>query len=309
MARKGQRNLKYSHPWESAELNSWTYTEWYNYLRNLSLNVFEWDGLPETCDARFLELTEFERGYCLFFNDPALDKYLTLPCSLGGRWDVYNLPIRRRAFASNGYNCTLDKFNSVIIFNNLSHTPSQFYVRMYANRLAEIDRTIDTNIKAQKTPILIKCTEEQRLSMKNFFEKYDGNEPYIFLNSKQNFGEIEVINLNAPYVANDLFQLKQFYLNEFLTILGYENSNQDKKAQMTSNEIGANYGQVEASRNSGLTSRKMACEEINRLFGLDVTVNVSSKLHTLVNEPFLNPDSYVQDEPSMIIPTEGGIDE
>lgn len=309
MPRKAQRNLKYQRPWQSAELNSWTYTEWYNYLRNLALNVFEWEGLPDTCDIRFLELTEFERGYCLFFKDPAMDMYLNLPCSLGGIWDVYNVPIRRDAFASNGYRCKLSKTDSVIIFNNLSHTPSQFYVRMYANRLAEIDRTIDTNVKAQKTPILIKCTEEQRLSMKNFFEQYDGNEPYIFLNSKQSFGDIDVIQLNAPYVANDLFQLKQFYLNEFLTLLGYENSNQDKKAQMTSNEIGANYGQVEASRNSGLAARKMACVEINRMFGLDVSVNVSSKLHTLVNEPFLNPDSHVHDEPSMIIPSEGSNDE
>ena len=289
-------------PWPSATLNIQTYIQWEVYLKNIALNVYQWENLPDTCDARWLEIQLYEKGFCLFFQDPDLLKYLTLQCTISGTWDVYNIPIYRRAFANNEYQCERDNTNSVIIFNNYTHTPTHNIVRQYAQRIYELERAIDVNVKAQKTPMLLQANETQRLSMLNLLEQYDGNTPYIFVDSETPFGEIKAINTAAPFVAPGLFQLKQFYLNEFLSVMGVENSNQDKRAQMTANEIGSNYGQIEMSRYTGLSARRMAADQINRMFGLNVSVNISSKLETLVNRPFIQSETLL--EPKDVVPSD-----
>lgn len=291
---------------QSAELNTTSYIMWENYFTNIALTLFEWENLPDSCDPRFLELTLFNKGFCLFFQDPVLQKYLTLPCTIEGEWDVYNIPFERQAYATNDYHCDRDWTNSVLCFNNWLHLPGWDMVRLYASRVSNLERAIDVNVSAQRTPLAIRATEEQRLTMKNFYMNYDGNMPFIFVDEQFNLGNIEVINTQAPFVGPGLFQLKQFYINEFLTILGVENSNQDKKAQMTANEIGSNYGQVEVGRYNGLVSRQQAADQINRMFGLNINVKFRSQINTLVNRPFMGlKETEAITEPEDVVPTEG----
>lgn len=300
MSRRKNRNSQFN---QSARRNTGTYIVWENYLKNIAITLFQWEGLPDTCDERFLELLLYNRGYALFFQDPVVERYLNLACTLNGEWDVYNLPVFRQAFATNDYTCDRDNTNSVIIFNNWLHLPGWELTRCYAERIANIERAIDVNVSAQRTPIAIKASEEQRLSMLNFYMQYDGNTPFIFTGDNFPLENLEVINTQAPFVAGNLFQLKQFYVNEYLSLIGVENSNQDKKAQMTANEIGSNYGQVEVGRYNGLTARQQAADEINRMFGLNVSVHPRSQINTLLNRPFMGllPSDELE-EPEDVVP-------
>ena len=269
--------------WSSALLNNITFNYWYDTLMSLAINRFEWKGLPETCDPRFLELNLFERGYCLFFEDDILQQFLTLPCSISGKWDIYNIPINRRAYASNGYHCDRTTEDSVIIWNNYLHHPYVDMTRLYALKLYEIERSIDVNVKQQKFPTLIKSTEAQRLVMKNLMEQYEGNEPFIFGDESLDVTGISAINTNAPFVGLNLYELKAKVIGEFLTYMGIENNSNEKKERMVTDEVGSNYGSIEAYRNIGLNSRQQACDEINTMFGLNVSVHYRSDLPTLVN--------------------------
>lgn len=275
--------------WPSAILNNLTFIHWYDILKSLAINRFEWVNLPETVDYRFLELQLFEKGYCLFFKDEFVDLFLTLPCTISGKWNVYNIPIERVAYATNNYRYYANDTDSVIIWNDYLHHPLVQQTRLYALKLYELERAIDTNVKTQKYPAIIKSSESQRLVMQNLMMQYDGNVPFIFGDNNLDLTGLEVINLNAPYVADKLRQLKQNYINEYLTIIGVENSNNEKKERMISDEVGSNYGSIEAFRNLGLKSRKQACEEINALYGLQVDVRYSSDLPTMVNTA-MRPD-------------------
>ena len=53
---------------------------------------------------------------------------------------------------------------------------------MFAQKLYNVSRAIDVNINAQKTPLMIVCDEKQKLTMKNVYMQYEGNEPFIFAN-------------------------------------------------------------------------------------------------------------------------------
>ena len=255
--------------WESASMNNATFMQYYNRLLELSISMFEWKNLPPTIDVRFLELALFSDGMAVFFKDDVLG-CLALRTMIGGTLNVYQIPNIRTAYASNGYNKTLDNENSVIIFNNLIHTNSMLDVEMFAKRLYNIDRIIDVNVNAQKTPILITCDENQRLTMKNLYMKYDGNEPIIFGDKNLSANSLKVLKTDAPYMGDKLSDLKARIWNEALTYLGISNINTVKKERMITDEVIRNQGGVIASRYSRLNARRQACKQINEMFDLNI---------------------------------------
>lgn len=258
--------------WESAGLNNVTFRQYYYRLVELSIAMFEWKNLPDTVDPRFLELTLFTDGQAVFFKDDVVG-FVALQNALGGNMDIYRIPKDRRAYAVNGFSANLTDKDSVIIWNNMLHTNSMTDVTMYAKRLYNIDRAIDVNANAQKTPLLIRCDEQQRLTLKNIYMQYDGNQPVIFGDKGLMDKPIDVLTTGAPYVADRLYELKTQYWNEALTYLGITNTNQTKKERMLTEEVSSNLGSTYASRYSRLESRRQACKQINDMFGLDIWVD------------------------------------
>lgn len=287
---------------ESAAMNNGTYKQYYNRLVELAISMFEWKNLPDTVDARFLELCLFTDGQAIFFYDEELG-YLTLQNAMNGGFNVYRIPVNRRAYAVNGYNRKLNENDSVIIFNNYLHTNSQLDAVMFAKRLYNLDRAIDVNANAMKTPILIKCDETQRLTMLNLYKQYDGNVPYIFADKSLNTNSIQVFKTDAPYVADKLYQLKSQIWNEALTYLGISNINVQKKERLITDEVTRNQGGTIASRYSRLNARREACKQINEMFGLNVWCDyredyqlIDSGEDTVEGEPDSDGEGGVVDE-------------
>lgn len=252
-------------------------------LTELAISMFEWKNLPDSCDERFLELTLFTNGYAVFFKDEDLintglsdsdtGSYLALPVATNGRWNVYNIPTKRRAYASNGYNKNLDVNNSVVIYNNLLHTNSINISRTYARRLYNLDRIVDVNANAQKTPVLILANEQQRLTMLQVYQKWDGNEPVIFGDRDLDMKLVQALRTDAPYIADKIQALKTELWNEALTYLGISNISFQKKERMISDEVLRNQGGTIASRYSRLNARRKAADQINKMFGLNIEVD------------------------------------
>ena len=260
--------------------NQRTYLQYINRLTELSISMFDWKNLPNTIDARFLELALFNDGMAVFFKDEVMG-YLGLQVMIGGTLDVYRIPITRTAFAQNGYQMKLDQSNSVIIFNNMLHTNSILDVQEMSKRLYEIQRTIDVNVIQQKTPKIITCTENQRLVMKNLYAQYMGNEPFIFGDKNLDLSGIKTFDTTSPYVADKLYDLKTQYWNEALTYLGISNVNTVKKERMITDEVQRNLGGTIASRYSRLFMRQQACEQINKMFGLNISVDYREDMQVL----------------------------
>ena len=265
----------------SAARNNQAFIHYLNRLKELAVSMFEWKNVPETVDIRYLELTLMQDGMAIFFNDEELG-YLGLQVMIGGNLNVYRIPIIRRAYAVNGYSKDLSPDDSVIIFNNMLHTNSIMDLEMFALKLYECDRTIDVNIKAQKTPVALLCDENQRLVMKNLYLQYDGNMPFIFGSKNLDIKQIQAINTGAPFVADKVMETKNQVWNEALTYLGISNTSYQKKERLISDEVIRNMGGTIASRYSRLSERQKACDMINRMFGLNMSVDYREDIQQLV---------------------------
>lgn len=297
MSRRRYKNFE-----DSALMNNSTYGQYLNRLTELSVSMFEWENLPDTIDPRFLELTLFSDGQAVFFNDEVLG-YLGLKVITKGQLDVYGIPINRRAYAYNRYQRDLNKDNSVIIYNNMLHTNSILDVKMFARRLYNLDRIIDVNANAQKTPILVQGTEYQRLTLMNLYKEYDGNAPVIFGDKNLDINSLKSIRTDAPYVADKIYELKSQIWNEALTYLGISNTNVTKKERMISDEVMRNMGGVIASRYSRLESRRQACKQINEMFGLNIEVNYRADYREADDELMLTGDTEDNDAVVMVTDT------
>jgi hypothetical protein len=258
---------------ESMILNNFTYRQYLNRLTELAISMFEWKNLPKTVDARYLELHLFETGCMVYFKDEVIGD-LCLDCIVNGRLDVYGNPLLRRAYSGyNNYQKLLKYNNSVIIWNNYLHSNSILDVEMFARRLYNIDRIIDINANAQKTPVLVLGNEKQRLTLLNLYKEYDGNAPFIFGDKNLDINALKALSTNAPYVCDKLYQLKTQIWNEALTYLGISNINIQKKERLITDEVTRNQGGTIASRYSRLETRRQAVEKINEMFGTNIEVN------------------------------------
>lgn len=254
-------------------------------LMNLAISVFEWKNLPRGIDSRMLEWWLLRDGFAGFFFDEALksdernrapEGFAVLPMVMSGSWDIYEYPRDRRMYAVNGFNYTATEDNSVIIFNSYLRAPMMPVLDMYASRLAESQRTVDINIRQQRTARVIRCDEKQRLSYLNAAKEVDEGRNWVHGDKSLDLNDFQVFDITTPFIANEVQAYKHQLWNEALTFLGIENTNTDKKERLITDEVINNMGDVEGERFTRLNARKRACEEINELWGLNVDVEFKS---------------------------------
>lgn len=280
---------------DSLRKNDVTFNRYVDRLTELSISMFDWQNLPPTIDPRYMELSLFSDGKVVFFRDEVIGE-LCLRCTISSPLSVYGIPLRRRAFSVNGYQKDLTDKDSVLIYNNMLHSNSTTDVLMYAERLYNLDRIIDINANAQKTPLLLQGSETQRLVLLNLYKEYDGNAPVIFGDKNLDLNSLKVLTTDAPYVADKIYQLKTQIWNEALTYLGISNINIQKKERLISDEVMRNQGGVIASRYSRLESRREACEAINDMFGLNVKCDFREDFREADDEVMLEGDTGDKDE-------------
>lgn len=258
--------------WEPYLLNNDTFLDYFYRLEEICINMFSWENVPDTIDPRFLELTLCEYGFAVYFNEEDIGN-VALTCALGGPLDIYRTPIYRRAYANNGFQRELDNTNSVLIFNNYLHQPSILTIMLFARRLAEIERTIDVNVKAQKTPVVITCDESQLLTVKNAYKDMAENVPVIIGSKNMDWKNISAMQTGAPFVSLELNNLKRQIWQEAMTFFGVSNTNTEKKERQIGLEVSTNLGAVMAQRYVMLNSRREAAKKINKMFGTNIEVN------------------------------------
>ena len=254
--------------------NNITFSYYYYKMMLIVRNLFEWENLPNNMEARWIERYLFLDGKCIFYKDPTLG-FMVAGYGKNGSVNCYDDPTLVDPNAPNyTYNGKqlINGENCYVIRNNDLMLPEFSVVRYYAYKLANIDRAIDVNIEAVKTPVLVTCTDKQRLSLKQAINQRKDNEPVIYADNSFEKDMISTLDLKPTPVFKDLQIQKHMILNEFFTDIGINNANMDKKERMVSTEVEANDEQVKACEDVMLRSRQEACKQINRIFGLNISV-------------------------------------
>lgn len=152
--------------------------------------------------------------------------------------------------------------------------------------------TKDINIFAQRTPVVLVSSSEQRLTFQTLGEQYANYVPILKVSDNVDLDRIKALNIGAPYIVDKLEEEIRAVKSSLLTSLGYESNPIEKRERLVVGETQGNNGETEANRNVGLDLRRRCANAMNELWGLNVDVRFNSKLPSMING-FI-PDSFTQ---------------
>ena len=293
---------------EDAQLvNGETYNDYIYRMKKIILSMFEWEGLPDTMNARYLEMCLYYKGQAALLYDENYG-FINTQAVDSGYINIYGLPtlincfsysynsMRNLYVAGSDENPEKDK-ECILVMNTFERVPTCSTIQLFAMRLAEAQRSADVNIKAQRTPVLIYGTKEQEFTLRNLYAQYDGNTPVIYGN-KDNLATsaIQSIKTEAPYIADKMLEYKKEIWNEFLTYIGVSNLD-EKKERLISTEANSNNEVINLNLESFLAPRKQACKEFKEKYRLDIDVKVRSDIYNIIKqEESIISDYNVKDE-------------
>lgn len=252
-----------------------TYNYFIQRLKSITISCFDWDGLPDTIRQQQLELALMRKGRALFFYDEVAERFLAMRCVCNGPFDIYDEPIRRRAYSNNGFQYDATNLDSVLIWDNYLHEDIWPALCMFAKRLTNIEITKDINLRAQKTPVMILCDDRQRLTMENLFMRIDMGTPVIFGSKNLDLDSVKVLNLEAPYLVDKLQDEKINVLHEAFSFLGVGSMEIIKRERYITSEMQTSQESNVAQRANRLKSRVEAARLINEMYNLNVSVQYS----------------------------------
>lgn len=262
-------------------INNRTMIDYLDRLRMLATSLFTWENLDDIAGvgaSRFLEQSLYDEGRACFIKDETLG-YMALKVNPSDKLNVYNLPTKINAW-SIGYNKEYDFDDIVYIMNNELQKPTLACLELFAYRLYDTERIIDTNLNAQRTPVLIEGDTKTILTLKNVYMQYSGNIPFIFGNKQFDISnKLNVLKTDAPYLVDKLDTHKHQIFNDALTVLGIDNANTDKKERLITNEVESNEDLVNYYLNCWYKTRKKACDEINKKFLKDSKIKIKIVLN------------------------------
>lgn len=309
MVKNKRNNKKF---YESLGMNDESFYDYLNRFRRIALARFEWINLPESMDSRWLELCLYNYGKASVLKDSDLG-IINTKCNTNNRINIYGLPTDLHCY-SDDYNTTrilfsgINKVNgnddlkeAVLVMNDIDMLPSINSMELFAHRLAECDRTNDVNIKALKFPIVIVTSENQRLTVENMYEQYDGNKPIIFGDNMQLIENFRCVDTKAPVILKEIDTHKKEIWNEALSYLGINNINVEKKERAVTDEINSNNELINLNLESYLAPRLKACKQINDLFGFtgtdkEISVRINSDLSNIIKKELSTAKEYVTDD-------------
>lgn len=248
------------------------------------MRIMSRDSVPE----KFL----MNNGECVWFSDPLTEQIHCLPFVNGSSgvniygqittW--YPVPVGwsddlkgRNADIDRIRFRELDATTSVIMRNDRFGGSDKAYIESMVSELVDNHMTMNQLQLIAKCPFIFNVTEENLMSAKNFFLSLCADKPVIFTNALGEKTTPDVVNM-ASKIDPALFELFDRFECQILTYLGFPCVPITKRAQQTVSEVQSNDSKLYARRMEKWEQRRIACERISEMFGVELTV------HSVVDE-------------------------
>ena len=165
----------------------------------------------------------------------------------------------------------------VIGWAHTSHASVWSLVRYYIDKIADVEKTIETNLFVHKLPRLVICSPEDKQRVDDIMEAIENGEHKIFLDSTDYAAIKNVLESGqGSYIIDKLYAYKQSLENELLTFLGINNVALEKKERLITDEANSNNQLINDSSDCFLDSLKAFCEEISDVLGYTISVEANS---------------------------------
>ena len=252
----------------------WYYTNW---CSRKVYGVYEITGMPDTWDIDYVYQRLFLDGhFCI--TDTAMG-VLPLRCGFSGvnvfehptRCVIAN-PVLGSFERTIGEDCALIKLQS-------NYVGIWDIINRYAVLLSMCDSSIAVNLMNSKVAAIFGAeTKQEAETYKQMFDQINQGRPGVFVanNLVQRLSDRLVFNrVKEAYIADKVEDLKQQLINDFLSDIGINNANTEKRERLVSNEVMSNRQEVRSGAESWIRNVKEGFREANRLYGLNLDIRLA----------------------------------
>ena len=243
-------------------------------------SIYKIEGMPETWDYDYFLSILLSQGFITVTNTPL--GVLPLRCGISGI-NVFNHPTK--VIIANpvigNLERTIDE-DCTLIKLQYNYRPIMDIIYKYATMLAECDGSIAVNLMNSKVCFIGFCNSKaQSETMKAMYSEISKGVPAVYVKADQVTPEqIYYNHVKENFVAGEIQILKRKIMSEFLTEIGVNNANTDKKERLTDNEVEANDGEIQLNAGYWLDNIREGLEKTNKMFDLNLSIKLKNTMNT-----------------------------
>lgn len=262
---------------------------------NLWMNKFKWSGLDEECEEQqknYIMRKLYKTGKIAAFKI-ANTELMGFAEFTESEWNMFDYATRVQLINSRNVSnkiipATPQEVNKdVVIGYCLPNKCSiEATINYYAERIAQVEAVINTNLQLHKLPILIAADKEDSKKLKDIVDRILNNEVVIYTET-ENIQAIQSLAVNTPYIIDKLVAYKNTLENEVLTFLGIDNSGGvSSSKQLLTDEVNSSNQVINQSSETIETSINEFLDRLNKVFNR--TINIEKVLPDVGSEANAN---------------------
>lgn len=247
---------------------------------NQTSQMFSWEGLPETIPQRTLELNIQRFGFSVVFKKS--NQLYTSFGSLGGGFNYNYMP--SKAIIANPYleyyeKLSIDK-DCIVIPNDTLYLGMIPIHNYYATKLVENDVSLNCLlINTRAMNLLIANDDDAYKDLNEVIDDLKNGKIRSVLAKNLMSEGIKSTPFGSSQSSQTIIQLleeRQYTYGHWWNEVGVQSNYNMKRETITSNENILNVDSLLPLADDFLKQRKIACEKINKMFGVNWSVDYSS---------------------------------
>lgn len=264
------------------------------------LDIIKWNNLPENVSSRNIELSLLKYGYTSFFklDDVYYSTFASMAPPLNYEYLGTKALLTNPYIKDSSFQQYLDiNKDCVIIRNNDLYKNSLDIVHYYISMITELVVSLRMISINSRNPYLLDSDSSQDIEdNKNFIDKIMDGELIGILKRTPMLDGIKSSQIGSVPYLKEILESIQYFTAKLYNEFGLQSNYNMKRESLNDGEIGSNTDTIVSNILTMFECRKKACEQINKLFGLNIDVELNLPLYKNVEKikkeikEYENPD-------------------
>ena len=259
---------------------------WYYKLFNYCLGIYRYNNLPESLPGREILANLIKTGHAVIFE---YEGELVTTQTQIYQFDKYYRPTKatfgnprirekKLEFGINSEIVYLTRIQGNILSDQMVDSGLNTFICRYARMLADIEATIDIYIvNSRSTSFPVGATDQVRKSLEAFYNKIEMGDRAVITDDRilQAFRNVDLTRQASADRLNDFIIARDKILATFFREIGVKFAQEQKKAQLTEDEVTADEQLLLLNVRDMLEVQREGIERVNKHYGTKITVDIN----------------------------------
>ena len=164
----------------------------------------------------------------------------------------------------------------ILVRINYDYSGVMPIIDRYAGLLAMCDSSLAVTLMNSKVAFIgMASSKAQANTMKKMYDDISMGKPAVFVNGDAvNQEKFFFNNVRQNFVGEEIMRVKRMIVNDFLTEIGLNNANLDKRERLNTEEVNANDEEIKNNVQHWIDNIRTGFKAANEMYGLNLAVNI-----------------------------------